>query len=133
MIFIPYNVPSSKNNRRNFRGISLYSKVAENYVKITKAMFLDNKQQFLSMLEGKSKPYIIGFHFIRQSKHQFDFTNAVEILADLMQKYEWLENDNMDNAIFVPIESVVEQGKYYSYDKNNPGVYIKVFDKMILE
>jgi len=130
MIFIPYNVPSSKNNRRNYGRFSLPSIRVQKYIDITKPIFLDNKQLFLNSLEGKEKPYLIGIHFVRGTKHKSDFHNGVQAILDLMQAYEFIEADDMSNCFPIPFEI---DGKLYSYDKDNPGVYIKVFSKMVLE
>jgi hypothetical protein len=132
MIFIPYNVPSSKNSRRNFGKFSLLSKNAQNYLDITKAIYKDNKEEFLKMLKGKEKPYLIGMHFVRGSKHKADFQNLVQLPLDIMQKegINWLENDSVEDCFPIPFEI---DGKLYSYDKDNPGVYIKVFSKMVLK
>lgn len=123
MIFIPGNVPSSKNNKVWTGRYFVWSKRAIAYKKETKEQFLSNKELFLSMLEGHEKPYIIGFHFIRNNKHKWDFVNMVQTIQDLMVEYEYIQDDNTD--IMFPCPFLINE-EYYSIDKENPGVYIKI-------
>jgi len=84
MIFIPGSVPSSKNSKIFTRGRKLiWSKAASLYRKNSKEAFLTNKEDFLSMLNGKEKPYIICFHFVRATKHKYDFVNMIQTIQDL--------------------------------------------------
>lgn len=122
-IWIPYNTPSSKNNKQWTGKYLISSKNTNKYVKDTKEIWLLNKDKFISLLENKNKPYVIGLHFVRKSKHKFDFINACQIVQDLMVKYEWIADDNMDEM--VPQVLFIEN-KAYSYDKENPGVWIRV-------
>jgi len=78
----------------------------------------------LELLNNKT-PYKIGFHFVRNSKHKFDFGNAFELIADLFTAYDVWEDDNID--IFLPFPLEINS-KYYSYDKNNPGVFIQILN-----
>lgn len=125
MIFIPYNVPSSKNNRRNFGRYSIASKATIEYIKATERIYKDNTNTFLELIKDKPKPYIIGLHFVRKSKHKWDFINPCQTVADILTKMNWIEDDNMDEVIFVPFKI---NDKYYTYDKDNPGVYIKIIE-----
>lgn len=69
------------------------------------------------------KPYILGFHFIRGSKHKWDFGNACEIISDLFTALDVWEDDNTD--IYFP--SPMQVGKnWYSVNKDNPGVIISI-------
>jgi galactose-1-phosphate uridylyltransferase len=79
------------------------------------------------MKSDKPYPLSIGFHFVRGSKHKFDFHNAVQIIADLLVAHDFIEDDNMDCLIPYPLEI---NGKYYTYDSKNPGVYISIFNKI---
>jgi len=124
MIFIPGSVPSSKNSKIFTRGRKLiWSKAASLYRKNSKESFMLNKEHFLSMLNGKEKPYIICFHFIRATKHKYDFVNVVQTIQDLMVEYGYIEDDNID--IMLPFPLLIDN-KYSSYDKENPGVYIEI-------
>jgi hypothetical protein len=122
-IFIPFNVPSSKNNRTWTGKYSIENKRVTEYRKNTKSCFIQYKKVFLSMLEGKEKPYLIGFHFIRGNRHKFDFCNMLQIVQDIMVVEEWLVDDNCDEMLPVPYK---KDGKYYSIDNNNCGVYITI-------
>lgn len=68
----------------------------------------------------------MGFHFVRGTKHKFDFHNAVQIVADLLVAHDFIEDDNMD--CFIPIPYKINDN-WFSYDKENPGVYIKIYNK----
>ena len=124
MIFIPGSVPSSKNSKIFTRGRKLiWSKAASLYRKNSKESFILNREHFLSMLNGKEKPYIICFHFVRATKHKYDFVNVVQTIQDLMVEYGYIEDDNID--IMLPFPLIINN-KYSSYNKENPGVYIEI-------
>jgi hypothetical protein len=122
-IFISGNTPSSKNSRTWTGRYSIENKRVTKYRKETKEQFQNNKKLFLSMLEGKEKPYLIGFHFVRGNKHKFDFCNMLQILQDIMIVEGYLDDDNCDEMIPVPY---LKDGKYYSVNKLDCGTYITV-------
>ena len=62
--------------------------------------------------------YKIGFYFIRDSKRKFDYINAAQLPLDLMQDYDWIDDDDANNVIPVFLG--------YEVDKKNPGVRIKI-------
>lgn len=80
---------------------------------------------FAKYFEGVSfdSPLKIGFHFVRGTKHKFDFTNMVQIIADLFTAHGFIEDDNMDCFLPYPLE---KEKRYYSFDKNNPGVWLEL-------
>ena len=117
-IFIPGNVPSSKNSKRWTGKMLIHSKTTMNYIKQTKSFYAENEEYFKKMLVGKEKPYRVTFKFIRGSRRKFDYVNPLQTVQDLMVKNNWIEDDNCDNII--PIFET------YEYDKDNPGVIIKV-------
>jgi Holliday junction resolvase RusA-like endonuclease len=122
-IFIPGNVPSSKNSRQLVRGDkpkSIESKLCREYRKRNAGLFFDLRKQFLQMAEGKHKPLRIEFLFARQTKQRFDHHNAVQLVLDMMTEYGWIEDDNADEAVAVP------PVKPYFVSKDKPGVYITV-------
>lgn len=141
LIFIPGNVPSSKNSRINTKHGSFASKTVKSYLNdlgiqsyssskklvkgyVNKPNLIENlREDFLNQTSGKQLPLEIGFHFVRNSKRKFDFHNIVQVVLDLMTAHDIIEDDNMDCAI--PFALKIEQG-FYSVDKNNPGVYIKI-------
>ena len=117
-IWISGNVSSSKNSKQWTGKFLVYSKTAQRYVKNTKAEYLAKKDEFLKLLEGKEKPYKIGFYFVRDSRRKFDYINAAQLPLDLMQKYEWLEEDNCDH--------VIPSFLGYEVDKENAGLIMKI-------
>ena len=117
-IFIPGDVPSSKNGQV-WTGKFLVAKPAvHKYKKKTKADWIYNRVVFNSMKEGKEPPYKITFKFIRGTKRRFDYINMLQTVQDLMVDHEWIEDDNAN--FLTPI---IEQ---YEYNKENPGVYIYI-------
>jgi hypothetical protein len=75
----------------------------------------DSKRKiFLSW--NVSFPLDIGLYFIRDSRREFDGINAAQIIFDLMQKYQWVSNDNMD--------VLRHHDLGYHVDRNNTGVII---------
>ena len=138
-LFINGNVPSLKNSKiKTAKGI-FSSKTVNKYIRslgiqsysasrklvksyVTKRNeFLDCEPYFKKYLTVK--PYKIGFHFVRGSKHKYDFNNANQIIADLMTAHNFIEDD--DTTEFLPFPLEID-GKYDSYSKEKPGVFIKV-------
>ena len=120
-IFIPSNVPSSKNSRRWTGKFFIGSKQTLKYYKETQGYWLENKSKFIKLLKGCEKPYKISFKFIRKSKHKFDYLNPAQTVQDQMTKYGWIDDDNSDEMIPVFLK--------YEYDKEKPGVFISVVNK----
>ena len=135
-IFIKYNVPSSKNSKikgkffsktvqkylRNY-GIKSFSsrkKTVEKYATIPMTFPVEELKE---LFKDKEYPIIIGFHFIRDSKRQWDFVNIVQILLDLFTAFCIIEDDSIDYIIPMPFKI---EDKWYSIDKENPGVIIKI-------
>lgn len=140
-LFIPGNVPSLKNSKiKTSRGVfasktvkkylqkqgivkySVRDKAVTNY-KTRDNEFAKHEKFFIRNLQ-LGGPHQIGFHFVRGSKHKFDFHNAVQIIADLMVAHNFIEDDNMDH--FIP-RAYKRKNKWYSYDKTDPGVWIKIY------
>lgn len=94
------------------------SEVTEKYIKNSKADWVLNKTKFLKMLENKEKPYKIELFFIRDSRRRFDYINAAQIVFDLMQEYEYIEDDDSTN--------VTPVFKGFEVDKARAGVEIRV-------
>ena len=121
-IFIPGNVPSSKNGRRWTGRYFIVSKQTQRYYKNSKSYWVENKKEFHKLLKGKDsqnkKPYRISFNFVRKSRHKFDYINPAQTIQDQMVKFGWITDDNADEMIPIFLE--------FEYDKDNPGVYINV-------
>ena len=121
-IFIPGNVPSSKNGRRWTGRYFIVSKQTQRYYKNSKKYWIEHKKEFKKLLKGKDSqnkaPYRITFKFIRKSRHKFDYINPAQTVQDQMVKFGWITDDNAEEIIPIFLE--------FEYDKDNPGVYINV-------
>jgi hypothetical protein len=124
VFFCPTGTPSSKNSRQWTGRRFLPSKATTLWRSETEQWWIDNKVLFEKELVGLEKPYLIGIHFVRKSKHKFDFVNPVQTIQDEMTKHGYILDDNCDEMMPFPLSI---NGKWFSYDKNNPGAYIKVF------
>jgi len=123
MVFINGNVPSSKNSRvRTRSGMMIMSKTCQNYMKQFGDQWKIIPDQFKN-LQPEDFPISVGFHFVRNSRHRWDFGNICQMATDLMVKNLWLPDDSMDYLI--PYCLWID-GKHYSYDKENPGVQIEI-------
>ena len=125
-IFIPFNVPSSKNSKQWTGKMLIHSKVTRNYIKDTKKFYVQAKAEFDKLVSDRtgiepSSILHIDMYFVRSSKRKFDYINPAQTVQDLMVKWEWIEDDNCD--IIVPHFSG------YHVDKENPGVIIKVLNQ----
>lgn len=134
--FVRYNVPSKKNSRQNFvkNGVmrSIPSAKHAEYVKLTEMQYDVFGREFRAAVEYyKIKPpYRIEFTFIRSSHHSFDYCNAAQTCEDMMKdQYKkkvlirkgWFEDDSAE--FLIPVF------KEYQYNKENPGVVIKILIK----
>jgi hypothetical protein len=140
-IFIPGNVPSLKNSKvKTSKGIfrsktvskylqkigvkdyNVRKKTYENY-KTRPNLFLESVLPLKSLIAKKEPPYLMYFHFIRGTKHSCDFGNMCQIIHDLLVAHRIIEDDNMNYLIPFPMK--VDE-KWYSYNKDNPGVLIRI-------
>ena len=122
--FITYNVPSKKNSRINFvrngKQISLPSKGHSDYKKVTAMQYNIFGIEFRKAIAhfGLTPPFKVEFTFVRGSRHRFDYCNAAQTCEDLFTENKWIEDDSAD--------FLIPSFKPYQYDKNNPGVHIKL-------
>ena len=142
LIFIKGAVPSLKNSKiktskgifssksvkkyLSSLGIQRYSCLRKEVIgyKTKPNLFLNEIiPQIKALLQNKEPPFEIGFHFVRGTKHKFDFNNANQLIADLFVAHNAIEDDNMD--YFVPYAFKMNDS-FYSYDKENPGVWIEI-------
>ena len=141
LIFIPGNVPSSKNSRINTKHGSFASKTVKAYLNslgiqsyssskkivkgyVNKPNLIENlREDFVKQIEGKELPLEIGFHFVRNSLRKCDFHNIVQVSLDLMTAHDFIIDDNMDCVIPFALKI---GGDFYSVNKDEPGVYIKI-------
>ena len=140
-IFIHINTPSSKNSKIMMLGGRLEtgeaikprllnSKTVAKYIKESKLDWLEQKAPFRHLSKGASLPLVVGMHFVRKSKHRYDWVNMVQIVQDLMVEYKWIEDDDVTNLIPIPFKM---NGSYSTYDKERPGVWIVPITHRILE
>lgn len=138
-IFIPGNVPSSKNHRMNsvrmdandkiirkengkIDSISVGSHLVSEYKKKTKEHWEVMKGIWLHMVEGLQLPLKIEFLFVRDSNRKADFHNLVQLPLDLMQEYGWIKDDDMNTVFPYPPDGPMK----YGIDPGKPGVYIRI-------
>lgn len=122
MIFIKGNFPSFKNSKQYVgKGRMLMSKTVQKYLKAYEHQWKIIPLEFAN----ENYPMVVGLHFVRGTKHKFDFHNMVQGVADLMVKHGWIKDDSMD--YFLPFPMHIG-GEYYSYNKEEPGVYVQIFD-----
>jgi hypothetical protein len=121
--FIPGNVPSSKNSRQTNKktGRSFVSKIVQRYYKSTEGKWMEYAPEFRKRWNTLPKPWIVYFHFIRDSKRRFDFINPCQTVQDRMVHYDWLEDDN--SGIMIPMPLKVN-GSWSLIDKDNTGCII---------
>jgi len=131
-IYIPGNVPSSKNNRGLMRvskvvkqspmmvtGTLLPSPQTQDYKKNTKHHWERLAPVFKQMIGIRKPPYTISFFFIHKMRNTWDFVNRSQICLDLMVEHGWLTDD--DTTQVIP-----DFSEGAAYDKNFPGVIIKI-------
>ena len=108
--FIPGSVPSSKNGKRWTGKYLISSKAVMNYRKIAKIYYAKYAKDFKAELAKHTLPAKISFTFVRGSRHKFDYINPAQTVQDDMVKGEFIL------PVFIQ----------YSYDKENPGVWIEI-------
>ena len=92
-----------------------------NYRKATKDIYLGYTKDFKEALKNYDLPVKISFEFVRGSRHKFDYLNPAQTVQDDMVQYGWIEDDNA--------EFIIPAFEQYTYDKKNPGVWIKIITK----
>ena len=155
MIWIPGSVPSLKNSKvktnrgifssptvnKYLRSIGIQSfsskhKIVKGYVDKSRPNQIELiREQFEQMKVGKENPIFIGYHQVRKTKALFDFNNSVEIIQDLLTAHDLIEDDNVQFVFPIPMSITGElptlqnlrTKQWYSVDKENPGVWLKVF------
>lgn len=140
-IFIKGNIPSLKNSKvktsrgifpsktvtkfLRLKGIQAYSSSKKQVVeyKTRSNEFKEETQKLKEYLANVKYPVELYFHFVRDSKRDFDFNNANQIILDLLTAHNIIPDDNMSYVIPIPYK---KQRKWYTIDKDNPGVWIKL-------
>lgn len=135
-LFIPGNVASSKNSKVMGRfhsktvkkylksfGINTFSSGKKEVTPYKTTPMTFPVEELKELFSNYEYPFEIGFHFVRGSRHKFDFHNAVQILFDLFTAFDIIEDDNAD---CVAPRCIWKHNQLYSYDKESPGVEITV-------
>ena len=137
MIFIPYNVPSSKNSKvKTAKGVFNSRTVAKylqkigvrGYSRATGVKEYKTRDNVFrgcvgNYFEGIEYPVVLGIHFVRDTHRRFDFHNACQIILDLLVWHGFIRDDDMSSIIPVPMKM---DGRWFSVDKRQPGVYLKI-------
>lgn len=116
------NVPSSKNSKRITKsGKIIPSKLTVDYIDWALPQLETYRDFFVDeRIKNNEEPVKIGFYLYRQSKHRYDFINAVQVLADLFVRAKYIEDD--DTKHFIP----VFLGEEYVGNEQNAGVSFKI-------
>ena len=122
MLYLPYNVASSKNSKQWTGKMLISSKTTKKYEKASKAYWEANREFFLKLILGKKKPLLIGIHFVRSSKRSYDWVNPVQTVQDQMVRFGWIEDDSIHDFYPVPFEV---DGEYTTYNDLG-GFFLKV-------
>jgi hypothetical protein len=139
MIFIRGNVPSLKNSKikgiyhpktvtkylrsLNIQGYSASKKTVKEYKDPNRPNLF--RQQIGTFFNGVEYPIVLGFHFVRDSKRRFDHINAMHVVLDLLTAHDYIPDDNCEYIIPAIFKL---NGKTYTVDRINPGVYIKIYN-----
>jgi hypothetical protein len=129
--WISGNVPSSKNSKRivskklpngKLLPFLIDSELAANYKKDKSFMYRQLRKDFLA----EASPFIsfplhVGFYFVRDSKRDFDYHNALQIVADIMSKEGLIPDDNAREFVPVFVGTHV--------NREHPGVFFFVMSK----
>jgi len=138
-IFITGNTPSLKNSKvATAKGVFM-SKTVRKYLQklgvksysVSKKTFENYKTRpnlfelavapMRNELQNKIPPHVIGLHFVRGTRQKADWVNLAQIVCDLLVAHGVVFDDDMDYLIPTPYEI---DGRWYGYDKDNPGVII---------
>lgn len=123
--FIPGHVPSSKNSRvLTQQGLFIASKAVQKYRKNSKEDWRSLAKEFRQRVKDKEAPIKIGFHFVRKTRHKYDWVNPLQTVLDEMVKHHWVSDDNIEVIIPVPF---TRSGSYTTYDPKTAGVHIRVY------
>lgn len=118
VIWIPFNVPSSKNGKIKTRWGITDSKAVKLWRKNTKEYWEKYRDQFAHLVNTNPMPIFVHLTFVRKGGALFDYVGPTETIMDEMVKYQWINDDNAYQI--VPIF-----GKF-RIDKDNPGVEIRI-------
>lgn len=112
-VYLPYEVCSSKNSQQIIMVKGEYklvkSRAYNRYEQITAPYYKKQRQLFLRFTREMMLPINIWMYHIRSTKGKFDYHNMTQGPADLMQKHEWIADDDMAHVKFHPGDYVTEK------------------------
>lgn len=127
------NAPYIKNAARDYTCTKCHNKCqlgtrarldhsdrVQEYIETNSKQYIDNRPLFLSLIKGQKLPVYMGIYFIRESKHRWDFHNAIQLTADLMTKHSLIPDDDVNNFIPVYLGS--------HHDKERSGAIMIILD-----
>lgn len=115
-LFIPGNVPSSKNGKVWTGKFLVSSATHRRYEKATLMLYKHLAPQFRELTKALPKPLHVHFRFVRDTKRKFDYINPAQTVQDFMVKTGWIDDDNT--------EEIIPYFDQCSVDPKSPGVYI---------
>lgn len=128
-VYIPGHVPSFKNSKmRTKTGLMIPSKAYRTYLKDYEIFWKTKATEFKELAKDLDYPYYVAFFFIRKTKHIFDYHNICAGPLDLMSKYGWIPDDDMEHILPVPPQI---EGKSHLVDPKNPGCYVCIYKKYV--
>lgn len=113
-IFIPGEVPSKKNHKqiRLFKGSRPKlesSNFTKRYEKETAIFFNKFMHDFRKMVAQHQYPLTVKFALLRRTKQKFDYNNILHVVLDQMVKYRWIDDDDADHLIPIPLQYEINQ------------------------
>lgn len=145
VIFISGNVPSQKNSEQIYwkkmdkhtdmkiRCFNQYGKqvvpfisksdIVQEYRKATKEQFMTLKSNWQDLTNGSVMPYRVEMIFIRDTKRIYDHHNAIQVIADSMEYYGWIPEDDTKNLLIYPPLDRTKPVEIIN--QNCPGVIIR--------
>jgi hypothetical protein len=144
VIFIPGEVPSSKNSKvKAARGVFM-SKATRQYLQAQgiksysarngvegykRRPNLFDTPALRHEFAGREYPIVLGMHFVRATKRRWDFCNMSQIICDLLVAHKIIVDDDIEHLIPVALRF---NDKLYSVDKERPGVWLQTFRAGVL-
>ena len=104
--FTGRNVPSSKNSKQWTGTRLIKSELCQEYERWSAPLFLMHKRAWKRNLKLHEYPVTVEFYFMRDSHRRFDYINITQLVADLMVKFGYIEDDDADhfNPVFTGYE-----------------------------
>lgn len=147
-IFIPGEVPTSKNRKRIAYKITnnpqtrwryivhtemkrvqpfiIDSEFAQAYRKAVGVFYRKEAFRFRNMVTSLPRPIHVEFCFVRRTNGIWDFNNLTEVVQDLMVEHGWIDEDN--TRVLLPHPPVPPRPPFI-VSKDTPGVFIRVLQQ----